>query len=384
MPWRTCSPMSERLTFVSLANAPDANHAELCRRFGISRRTGYKWRGRVVRNGADGLQDHSRRPHHSPRRTVESVETAIVELRRAHPAWGSRKIGRILRDRAMKDVPADSTITDVLRRHGLLAKEEAEKHRAWQRFEHEAPNDLWQMDFKGHFALTDGVTRCHPLTILDDHSRFSIALHACTNERRDVVQDALIAAFRQYGMPLSILCDNGPPWGTPSSDGTYTRLAVWLIRYGVRMIHGRPLHPQTQGKDERFHRTLNAELLRDHRFASFTDCTNGFARWRETYNCVRPHQALGMQTPASRYRISPRPFPEQLPPIEYGPDDLIRKVQDHGRIYFRGRTYIVGKAFIGLPIALRPTAHDGLYDIYFCQQHVAQLDLRATTDSEKV
>jgi len=384
MPWKIASEMSEKKLFVALASAKDSNMSDLCERFGISRPTGYKWVRRGSCDGDAGLIALSRRPHHSPRRTHARVEEAVVVLRRKHPAWGSRKIGQVLRNKNIVGVPADSTINEILRRHGLIEKHESEKHHAWIRFEHAAPNDLWQMDFKGHFALTDAIQRCHPLTILDDHSRFSLGIRACAYETHAVVREALMNIFRQYGMPLCILSDNGPPWGTAGGKSSYTALSAWLMQLGIHVSHGRPLHPQTQGKDERFHRTLKVEVLREHHFETYNQCQYAFDDWREIYNCERPHQALGMVTPVTRYKVSPRTFPEQLPVIEYGPDDLVRKVKDTGKIHYKGHQYWVGKAFRFQPIALRPTETDGVYDVYFCHQRVNTIDFRTNQSQENV
>ncbi len=233
------------------------------------------------------------------------------------------------------------------------------------------------MDFKGHFPLTQG--RCHPLTVLDDHSRFALGLAACPDERGATVQERLSILFRCYGLPDRMVMDNGSPWGD-DQEHPYTPLTVWLLRLGVAISHGRPYHPQTQGKDERFHRTLTAEVLRRRTFPDLAACQSAFDQWRDVYNLERPHQALAYATPASRYRVSFRPFPEVLPPLEYGPDDLVRRVQDKGEISVRSRIWRVGKAFRGLPVALRPTATDGAWDVVFATRTIAQIDLRSPPD----
>lgn len=373
MPWQEASTMSLRHEFVALASREGANVRELCRRFGISPTTGYKWLGRHRAEGAAGLVDQSRRPRRSPARTGEGVEQAVLELRRACPAWGARKLRARLLALGHEGVPSASTITAILRRHGALDPGEAPKHRPWQRFEHDAPNALWQMDFKGHFATLRG--RCHPLTVLDDHSRFALAVEACPDERAATVQGRLAAIFRRYGLPARMLMDNGAPWGD-AWDQPHTVLTVWLLRLGIAVSHGRPAHPQTQGKEERFHRTLRAEALRERTFADLADCQRRFDRFRDAYNLERPHEALGLATPASRYRPSPRPFPEPLPPIAYAPGDLVRTVQRDGEIHLHGRVHQVGKAFRGQPVALRPTADDATLEVYFCHHRIAALDLR--------
>jgi transposase InsO family protein len=256
--------MDSRLEFVRLAEAGGVSVAELCRRFGISRETGFQYLRRYREEGAAGLRDRSRRPHTSPRRTTPVIETHVLDLRDQHPAWGGRKLARRLRDLGVAGVPAVSTVTEVLRRHGKLDPTEAAKHQPFKRFERSAPNELWQMDFKGHFAMDRG--RCHPLTVLDDHSRYSLGLIACADETDETVRGHLTGLFRRFGLPQAMLADNGSPWGGSGSQG-YTAFEVWLMRVGIRLHHGRAYHPQTQGKEERFHRSLNVEVLQMRRLA---------------------------------------------------------------------------------------------------------------------
>jgi transposase InsO family protein len=238
MPWKECSKEDERVEFVSLAKVEGANVRRLCERFGISRKTGHKWLRRFGSN--ESLTDRSRRPQHSPTRTARKMEQAVLGVRDRHPAWGGRKIAARLQNTGHQGVPAASTITEILRRHERLDETEAIKHRPYQRFERARPNDLWQMDFKGHFGLRDG-TRCHALTVLDDHSRYALGLRACGNERRETVQTELIELFRRYGLPLTILLDNGAPWGTGDWHNRYTALVVWLLRLGIEVTQSRPV-----------------------------------------------------------------------------------------------------------------------------------------------
>jgi len=373
MPWKEATTVSQRLEFVTLAGRGEANISRLCHRFGISRKTGYKWLHRFEEGGPNALQDHSRRPHHSPNRMPESIERAILRVRDAHPAWGARKIRARLVAQGLTNLPSVSTITAVLHRNGRIDPEEALKHRAWQRFQAEAANLLWQIDFKGHFPLVCG--RCHPLTVLDDHSRFLLAVQACGDETWHTVQGHLTTAFRCYGLPQGMLMDNGSPWGSDQAH-PHTPLTAWLIRLGIKVIHSRPYHPQTLGKSERFNRTLKAEVIGQRLFQDLQECQKHFDRWRYVYNFQRPHEALGMLVPASRYCVSLRDFPETLPPIEYGATDIVRKVQGKGEIYFRNRPFKVGGAFRGYPVALRPTLTDGVFDVFFCQQQVAEINLK--------
>ena len=374
MPWKEVSIMSQRLEFVTLASAENANIRHLCHCFGISAATAYKWLHRFQASGASGLEDRSRRPHHSPTRSPAAIEEAVVKLRRRHPAWGGRKLRARLRELGQAGVPCASTITAILDRYQLLDPKESVKHQAFQRFERAAPNELWQMDFKGEFKLSQG--RCYPLTVLDDHSRFAVALQACARNTKELTQTALIQVFRCYGLPTWITCDNGSPWGS-GGRSYYTALGVWLLQLGIGVSHSRPHHPQTQGKDERFHRTLEAEVLRYQQGTSLAQWQHHFDQWRVIYNTERPHEALSLAVPASRYQPSRRRYPEQLPAIEYGPADIVRKVRHYGHIKYEGREYHVGSAFYGLHVALRQTTTDGLFDVYFCQHKIGALDLTA-------
>jgi transposase InsO family protein len=296
---------------------------------------------------------------------------------RSNNAWGGRKIAHVMRN-SPTGVPSASTITEILRRHGKLDQRAGEHPGPYQRFERARPNELWQMDFKGDFAIGRG--RCHPLSVLDDHSRYALGLEACANEQDHPTRERLVSVFRRYGLPEAMLMDNGSPWGD-SGGGRYTAFSVWLMRLGVRVVHGRPYHPQTQGKDERFHRSFKAEVLAGHDYADLTESQRAFDWWRPIYNYERPHQALAMATPGERYRPSSRSFPETLPPIEYGPDDIIRKANQDGDIRFKGRRVRLGKPFRDQPIALRPMAADGVFEIYFGTQQIDTLDLTANAVS---
>ena len=358
--------VEQREEFVRLARQPDANVSELCRSFAISRKTGYKWLGRA------SCEDLPRTPRTSPNRTACELEAQVLAVRDRHPAWGARKIAHVLREREHIEL-ATSTVNSVLRRYGRISEQASDAARPWQRFEHDKPNALWQMDFKGHFAT--GAQRCHPLTVLDDHSRFNVVLQALGDERRVSVQPVLHKTFELYGLPERINVDNGSPWGARSSDRV-TQLGVWLMRLGVRLSYSRPLHPQTNGKDERFHRTLKAEVLAGREFTDLQDAQRHFAQWRDVYNCQRPHEALQMHVPASRWRPSTRRMPARLPAIEYRAADLVRRVQQGGLVSLRGRQWRVGRALTGQPVACRPLAADGEYAVFFCEQKIIEIDLK--------
>jgi transposase InsO family protein len=374
MPWQEASAMSLRAEFVHQASEAGANIRELCRRYGISPPTAYKWLGRAAAGDAL-LADRSRRPHHSPTQTAAEQAALVLSLRDAHPTWGARKLYHRLRALGHTGLPAPSTIHAILRRHDRIEPTHPATQGAWQRFERGTPNELWQMDFKGHVPLGSGGARCHPLTVLDDHSRFALGLEACADETATTVQTRLTTLFRRYGLPQAMLMDNGAPWGDEGGQ-PYTVFTAWLIRLGVAVSHGRPRHPQTQGKEERFHRTLKADLLRGQPFRDLHHAQDRFDAWRTTYNLDRPHEALGYAVPADRYRPSAQPFPDELAPIEYAPDDLVRRVFAPGRIALAGHEYRVGRAFVGQPVALRPTQETDIFAVSFCHQRVTTLDLR--------
>jgi transposase InsO family protein len=374
MPWGEFSVMELREEFVRLALAPGANVSELCRRFGIERSNGHKWLARYAAEGLAGLADRSRRPCRSPSKTAAATEAEILRIRaQSNNAWGGRKIAWTLARTGWPVVPAASTISDVLRRHGKLDRQRQHPG-SFVRFERAEPNELWQMDFKGHFPMAKG--RCHPLTVLDDHSRYSLGIEACDNEQDLTVRRCLTRLFRRYGLPFAMLMDNGAPWGD-SAGQPFTIFTAWLMRLGIRVSHGRPYHPQTQGKDERFHRSLKAEVLERNSYADLAACQHAFDKWRHIYNHERPHEALGLNPPGARYQPSPRAFCEQLPPIAYSPGDIVRKADIRGVITFKNRYIRIGKAFRKQPVALRATSEDGIFDIHYCTQRIGQIDLKA-------
>lgn len=372
MPWRECDRVSERLDFVRQAEAASVSFTELCRRFGVSTRTGYTWLGRWRAAGATGLLDRSRRPLSSPSRTSAVLEDLVVAVRKKHPAWGGRKINRVLINQGHELVPAPSTITGILRRRGLLDAER--QPRGYQRWEREEPNDLWQMDFKGHFGLDDGA-RCHTLGLLDDHSRYNLVLAACVDEVTGTVKPLLINAFRLHGLPRQILCDNGSPWGNARGQ-PWTPLTVWLLELGVGVIHSRPFHPQTAGKEERFHLTLDLEVIATRpSWPNRHTVQDALDTWRTIYNHHRPHDALGLDVPADHYQPSPRPYPEVVEPVDYPDDYQVRVVSTNARISYQGRPLRVGKAFIGRHVGIRPTTTDGIITVHYRHQTIRTIDL---------
>lgn len=375
MGWQEVSVADQRREFVMLASLEGANVSTLCERFGISRETGYLWLRRFAA-GERSFENRSRRPWHSPRRLSDEQEAKILVVRDAHPAWGARKIAAVLRREGLHP-PATSTVHAVLLRHGRVAADRPGC--AYGRFERQAPNALWQMDFKGRVRLAGGAW-LHPLTVIDDHSRFAVGLAACANQQTQTVRARLEATFRHHGLPEAIYVDNGSPWGG-GRPGQWTPLRLWLLKLGIQTIHSKPYHPQGRGKNERFHRSLAAEVLALAPLRDFDDAQAAFDRWRHIYNRERPHQALDFATPAERYRPSPRSFPETLPVPTYDQSEIVRRVgSTKAYIAFRNRLWKVPEAFFGETLAIRPRLPDGCFAICFGAHQIASIDLNNKTE----
>jgi len=373
MPWEEVSIMDRREEFVRFASAVGANVSALCRTFGISRKTGYKWLARAKAGPETvSFENRSRRPLSSPKRTPELIEASVLSVRDMYPAWGARKIVHVL-EREGIEARAASTVHAILERHGRIMPGPREG-KPFGSFEKEQPNLLWQMDFKGQIRLGNGVW-CYPLTIIDDHSRFSLCIEAVDNQKTGTVKEALLKTFRAYGLPAAFYVDNGPPWGS-GTPGQFTLLGVWLLKYGIHLIHAKPYCPQGRGKNERFHRSFKAEVLDARPLTDLRHAQKAFDDWRGIYNHQRPHQALGMQVPVSRYQPSARPMPSRTPIIEYDTYDIVRKIPKADPfVSFKGKTWRVPKAFKGETVAIRQT-DNALYDVCFGATKIAQIDLR--------
>ena len=369
MPWLETNVRDQRIQFVMTARRPDANVSAVCRAFGISRKTGYKWLRREAEAGSvAALSDASRRPHHSPMRTSRAVTTRIGVLRAAF-GWGGEKLAVLL---AAEGVPlAPRTIDRIIQREGWT-RTDAAPAAAPHRFVHAAPNDLWQMDAKGAYPLAQG--RCHPLSIVDDHSRFAVGLAALPTLERRMVQSLLIQSFEQYGLPTAMLMDHGSPWWSTKGSAGLTTLGVFLLKQGIRVMYGGVRHPQTQGKVERFHRTL-AERLR---WAGVPTTLAGFQRalagFREEYNEVRPHEALGMEPPALHFRPSPRAYQPRPRPWIYPIGVEVRRVRSNGQVTVAGTSYFVSIALQGEEVAC--VQHDDRLLVIYRHMYVRELHLR--------
>ena len=358
MPWLETDVRDQRIQFV-LTVRRGVTISEACRAFGISRPTGYKWLRREARAGSVAvLTDRSRRPHHSPRRTPRTVVQRLGELR-AHFGWGGAKLAPLLA--AEGHVVTPRTIDRWIQREGWT-RPDSSPAPALQRFTHAAPNDLWQMDAKGAYPLADRQ-RCHTLSVLDDHSRFVVGLTPLLRLQTGAVRTALIRSFERYGVPAAMLMDHGAPWWSTQGPAGLTRLVVFLLKQGIRVVFSAVRHPQTQGKVERFHRTL-AERLR---WVGVPTTLAGFTRtlawFREEYNEVRPHAALGLTPPALHFSPSARAY-RPTPRAWLYPDGLeIRRVHRRGLIRIAGADYFVSEALAGEDVACVPLG-DRLLVIY--------------------
>lgn len=354
MPWKEMDAMELRYRFVLDYESGNCSMAELCRRYGISRPCGYKWVGRYAEEGARGLEDRSRRPHHCPHGVDRATEDAIVALRDEHPDWGARKIRAKLQERYPgREWPASSTIGDVLSRRGLTVprrrRRGAEPSTAGPLSEDVQANDVWSVDYKGWFRTGDGA-RCDPLTLQDATSRYALRCQAVERPSYSETRRVMQAAFREYGLPRAIRSDNGQPFASVGLGGL-TRLSVWWMRLGIEPTRIRPGRPQENGRHERFHRTLKAATASPPA-ATIRAQQMRFDRFRKEFNEERPHEALGQRPPASCYTPSTRPYPSQIPPLEYPAQMQVRRVHDHGQFRFRGVRFFLGHAFANQPIGL--------------------------------
>lgn len=349
MPWKETDVMSERIRFVVEVLAGGESVRALSARYGISRKTGHKWLRRYKEVGSLGaLKEQSRRPRHSPFQTEESVEDRVVELRQQY-GWGSRKLGRLLEGEGIR--LGHATIDRILKRRGLMP-EPGRSRPAVERFERAVPNELVQMDFKGPYELSGG-SRCLPLSLLDDHSRYALALTPLPSNHTERVQGVLERAMERFGVPESILIDHGTPWWSSTNGHGLTRLGVFLIRQGVTLVYSGIAHPQTQGKVERFHRTLGAWLRHHGIPKTLIGFRTALRDFRQEYNEVRPHEALGLVTPSQRYCVSSRRYRPDPPARDYPAETEVSQLADNGCLWEAGQYYFVCHALAGRRVRLQ-------------------------------
>ncbi len=373
MPWEETEPMKERIKFIFEVESGMFRFNESCERYGVSRKTGYKWLKRYGEAGLEGLRERSRAPHHCPHKTPQEVEDEILQLRTRYRHWGPLTLRmRLQRDRPQLQWPAVSTIGEILKRHDLL---KVRKHRRKPQgifsgtgVQTEKPNQVFTADFKGEFRTQDG-NYCYPLTIQDHYSRYSLCCQALKSTRGGPVRDRFERVFLDYGLPEAILTDNGVPF---AGNGLrrLSRLSVWWIRLGIRPLLIQPGHPEQNGRHERYHRTLKQETA----FPPAADERNQqrvFEGFRQTYNHERPHQHLQGKTPAEVYRPSLRPYPRQLPAVEYPGHYEVRRVDIGGFIKLHARKIFLSEVLQRETLGLEEI-HDGIWSIYLGEVLVAR------------
>lgn len=371
MPWKETTVKMSREDFAKQATEGKKNISRLCREFGISRPTGYKWLRRY-QNGED-LGNRSRAPFHTANKTSAVTEALLLDYRRGHPAIGALKVRKILENKGCTDLPCASTVNAIFKRNGCITPEASAAATPYKRYEKDYPNQMLQADFKGHFPLSDG-RRCHPLNIIDDYSRFSLCSDALPGETLDDIRPSMIRLFEEYGLPFSLLCDNGNPWGTAQSSG-FTAFEVWLMDLGILVLHGRVRHPQTQGKEESFNRSMTRELLRCSEFADMADAQKKFDIYRRYYNEERPHSGIGLEVPAARYHPSDKKLPRKIEEWEYPPEMVLRHVDKNGYVEYRGQDYYFSEAFARHVIGVRESHIPGCISLFYRQFRIGRIDV---------
>jgi len=376
MPWLETAPMDERLRFVQQWKGEEYEKSELCERYGVSRKTGYKWVARFEEEGKRGLVDRSRAPHHCPHKIDADVAALLCAARRAHPTWGARKlIGWLEPRHPAIDWPAPSTVCDLLHREGLVKKRRRRRphvHPGVVAPVTHAPNDLWTADFKGQFRTRDGIY-CYPLTIADQHSRYLLTCKGLLSTKGDGVRPAFARAFHEFGLPRAMRTDNGVPFATTGIHGL-SQLNVWWMRLGIQHQRIRPASPQENGVHERMHRTMKQVACRPAR-AHCAAQQRSFNAFRTEFNDERPHEALGNATPSSRYRESPRVYTGVLPPQEYPGHFLVKKITTGGTFRFKHRLLFIANALTDHHIGLEE-CNTGIWNIFFSNVLLAKLDER--------
>lgn len=369
--------MDERLQFIRDAQRDQFTMSELCARYGVSRRIGYKWVARYEAEGRAGLSDRSHVPHHCPHKIQPAMEALLIAERVAHPHWGARKLLAVLARRhpRIQHWPAASTVADLLARRGLVQRRHPRRkpvHPGVVRPVTEMANDLWTADFKGQFRTGDG-RYCFPLTLADQHTRYLLACRGLLSTQTVTAKPIFERAFREFGLPLAIRTDNGVPFATQAIHGL-SYLNVWWMRLGILHQRSRPGCPQDNGAHERMHRTLKRQAIKPVR-GSCTAQQRNFEAFRHEYNEERPHERLQQQTPASQYQASPRPYPERLPMLEYPGHFVVKKITTGGTFRFQGRLLYLANAMVDQPIGLEET-DDGIWAIYFSTILLATFDER--------
>lgn len=377
MPWQETRPMDQRLAFVAAHQRGLYDVTTLCARFGVSRKTGYKWIARYAAEGPRGLHDRSHVPHTCPHRIDDTTAALLLATRRRHPDWGPVKLVQYLAPRHPERAPwpAVSTVADLLSRHGLVPRRRRRRavtHPGSVPIRTTAPNDLWTADFKGQFRTRDGVY-CYPLTIADQHTRYLLRVEALPSVRVAGARRVFERVFRDYGLPHAIRTDNGVPFANTGLHGL-TQLSVWWLRLGITHQRIRPASPQENGAHERMHRTLKAATTRPPR-ADLARQQRAFQAFCHEYNTERPHAALAGDPPGARYTPSPRPYPAQLPPLEYPGHFTVKRVTNAGTIRFKHRLLFLANALKQHHVGL-DESDDGIWSLYLGPVLLGRIDER--------
>lgn len=376
MPWRELLPMDQRVQFVADYLRDRLSVTELCELYHVSRRTGYKWIERYLRQGVAGLEERSRKPRHSPNATPEEVVAALLETRRRHPSWGAKKLLTVVQQKQPRwALPHRSTVCDILARHGMV---KTPRHR--RRIGHPgkpqsailAPNDVWSADFKGQFKTGNGVY-CYPLTVTDGYSRFLLGCQALHSTAVAGAKPVFTRFFQEFGLPHRIRTDNGVPFAT-NTLARLSSLSAWWVRLGVLPELIEPGKPQQNGRHERMHKTLKAEATKPPA-ATLPAQQKKFNRFRQEFNHERPHEALDQQTPAAVYTASTREMPAKLPPLEYPDRFEVRYVSANGGIRWNSDWVNVSIVCAGEYVGLEEI-EDGIWSVYFGPMKLGRLHER--------
>ncbi len=375
MPWKETNGMNERLKFIASYLEAGEPFSCLCERFGVSRKTGYKWVGRYESDGIASLEERSRAPLSHPHAVAGHVVDKILRVRKKHPRWGPRKLLVVLqRHYPQLALPAASTVGEVLRKNGLSQKRKRIRRSSpyGERLgNYDSPNAVWCADFKGHFPVSG--ERCHPLTVSDGCSRYIIACQALRRPLFEPTQEVFESVFRQFGLPDAIRTDNGAPFSTLAPGGL-SRLAVWWIRLGIRPERIQPGRPEQNGRHERMHSTLKSETAKPPR-ASFRAQQRAFDKFLKEYNEIRPHEALGQEVPASRYRPSLRPYPRQLPQFDYPEHFYVAQIYPNGLLSFKSTQWYISCCLGSERVGLEEV-DDERWKVYFGTIALGILDVR--------
>jgi putative transposase len=371
MPWKETRKMDQKIEFAMKAQRC-SNFRELCQDYGITPKTGYKWRARFLAHGVAGMEDHSRRPHSHAKELPENVVCEMVRLKQAHSHWGPRKIRDLYERQHKGKAPSESSFKRVLERAGLTTPRKQRRAQEGGRLatgrKAEAPNDIWTVDFKGWWLDRDGL-RVEPLTVRDEHSRMLLEMRAVESSRTETIKPCFERLFEQHGLPGAIRSDNGPPFASSNGLLGLSRLSAWWLALGIDLERGRPGCPQDNGAHERMHLDIRREL-QNGRVGRDQDAPD---LWRHEHNTERPHEALGLAGPADLYHPSERPYEGTPDELDYGEMDTRRVNQRQGTIKHRGERIMLSTSLGGWSVGLA-VQQNGLIEVWFASLMLGHLD----------